>query len=253
MADRSDLDLALALARAAGEHALAARTPRQRVETKPDGSPVSAVDRAIEQALRSELHCLRPDDGVLGEEFGGDLTRRRTWILDPLDGTAHYLEGRRDWGTHIALREAGEVTLGVVTRPDLGAIWYASAGGGAFRIEDPAASPRPLRTASHPGSARPRIALWDDPAGPLGQRLAEQFTIVDADLDAILDVIEGGLHGAIDVHGRPWDHAPYTILVEEAGGRFADRDGARRIDSGTVCYAGAWLLDAMLACVRDDR
>jgi histidinol-phosphatase len=106
-----------------------------KVETKPDLTPVSDADRAVEELLRTALGRSRPRDSMLGEEFGtvaGRADGRRTWIVDPIDGTKNYVRGVPVWATLIALLEDGKPVVGVVSAPALGRRWWASQGGGAY-------------------------------------------------------------------------------------------------------------------------
>src|ERR1700750_2864801 len=104
-----DLDLALELADVADAITMARIRARDRVvETKPDLTPVSEADRAVEQAMRAHLASRRPDDTVFGEEYGGASDdaaggRGRRWIVDPIDGTKGYVRGMQVWGTLLAL------------------------------------------------------------------------------------------------------------------------------------------------------
>ena len=127
-----DLELALALADAADAISLASFRTRLRIETKPDLTPVTEADRAVEDELRRRLAESRPEDAVLGEERGttGDSSRR--WILDPIDGTKNYSRGIPVWATLIGLEDDGEVRVGVVSAPALGLRWWAARGAGAF-------------------------------------------------------------------------------------------------------------------------
>src|ERR1700756_2703980 len=104
---RDDLALALTLA----DHAdTLARAPVRaldlRIDTKPDLTPVTDADRAVEADMRDVLGRERPDDSVVGEEFGGTTTfTGRKWIIDPIDGTKNFVRGVPVWGSFIALLE----------------------------------------------------------------------------------------------------------------------------------------------------
>ena len=115
-APADDLELALQLADVADAITLARfRAEDLAVETKPDLTPVSEADRAVERALRERLAELRPEDQVFGEEYGGDRTAApgaRRWIVDPIDGTKSYVRGVPAWATLLALEEDGEVEIG---------------------------------------------------------------------------------------------------------------------------------------------
>src|SRR3954452_11476047 len=129
-----DLTLALSLADAADAISLGRFGASDLlVETKPDRTPVTEADRAVETAIQERLAHERPEDGILGEEHGtvdGDGGRR--WIVDPIDGTRNYSRGIPVWATLIALEEDGRLRLGVVSAPALGRRWWAERGSGAF-------------------------------------------------------------------------------------------------------------------------
>ena len=94
----ADLELALALADAADAIATPRfRAPNLAVQTKPDGSPVTDADRAVEAALRHSLNESRPGDAVVGEEGGASGESERCWYLDPIDGTANFVAGDPEW------------------------------------------------------------------------------------------------------------------------------------------------------------
>src|SRR6201993_3732572 len=104
-----------------------------QVDTKPDLTPVSDADRAVETGLREALGRVRPADSVLGEEFGGSTTfAGRQWIIDPIDGTKNFVRGVPVWGSLIALLADGVPSIGVVSAPALQRRWWAVSGAGAF-------------------------------------------------------------------------------------------------------------------------
>ena len=104
-----------------------------RVDTKPDLTPVTDADRSVEGALRDTLSQQRPDDPVLGEEFGGTTAfAGRQWVIDPIDGTKNFVRGVPVWATLIALLHDGVPVVGVVSAPALQRRWWAGAGEGAF-------------------------------------------------------------------------------------------------------------------------
>ena len=134
----SDLELAHSLADAADAISMARfRAADLVVETKPDLTPVTEADRAVEEMIRARLADARPDDGILGEEFGGELTAgggsERRWIIDPIDGTKGYARGIPVWATLIALEVDGDLVAGVVSAPALGSRWSGARGPGRAR------------------------------------------------------------------------------------------------------------------------
>ncbi|MBM4077684.1 MAG: hypothetical protein FJ267_18810, partial [Planctomycetes bacterium] len=134
--DPSDLDLAQKLADLSDVITLDRYLAHDLViETKPDTTPVTDADRAVEKAIRETLAKERPTDQIIGEEFGGlellatAQVGSRFWILDPIDGTKNFLRGMPTWATLIALAEitstGPKVIVGVVSSPALGRRWFA--------------------------------------------------------------------------------------------------------------------------------
>ena len=104
-----------------------------RVERKPDRTPVTDADVAVEDEVRRLLAAERPDDAVLGEERGGEAGRGRAWIVDPIDGTKNFSRGVPVFATLLALVVDGDAgRSGVVSAPALGRRWWAARGLGAF-------------------------------------------------------------------------------------------------------------------------
>src|SRR5271169_3848752 len=103
-----------------------------RIDTKPDLTPVTDADRAVETDVRELLGHHRPSDSVVGEEFGGTTTfTGRQWIIDPIDGTKNFVRGVPVWASLIALLEDGVPVVGVVSAPAIQRRWWAAAGHGA--------------------------------------------------------------------------------------------------------------------------
>src|SRR5271168_357349 len=133
-----DLAVALALADQADAVTLARFGALDlQVDTKPDLTPVSDADRAVETGLRETLRRVRPGDSILGEEFGGSTTfSGRQWIIDPIDGTKNFVRRVPVWATLIALLDDGVPSVGVVSAPALQRRWWAARGQGAFAAVD---------------------------------------------------------------------------------------------------------------------
>ena len=125
----ADIALAIRLAEAAG----AAIRPHFRalssVVAKDDASPVTAADREAEEAMRKILKAERPQDGVVGEEFGTEEGKTaRQWVLDPIDGTRSFVVGRPIFGTLIALMDRGFPVIGIIDQPIAGERWIGVVG-----------------------------------------------------------------------------------------------------------------------------
>ncbi len=129
MATPEDLALAHRLADAAGEAIRPLFRGEWASERKSDQSPVTEADRAAEAAIRSILEAERPDDGILGEEYGiSNEGAGRRWVLDPIDGTISFMAGRPIFGTLIALLQDGWPLLGIIDQPIAKERWAARLG-----------------------------------------------------------------------------------------------------------------------------
>jgi histidinol-phosphatase len=135
----TDLEDDLAFAHALADLADAISLDRYQaqdlvVTTKPDSTPVTDADRAVETAIREAISTHRSDDGLVGEEFGSDKgASTRYWVIDPIDGTKNFMRGVPIWATLIALVEIDssgneEVIVGVVSAPALSRRWSAALG-----------------------------------------------------------------------------------------------------------------------------
>lgn len=243
-----DLRLAHVLADAADDISLRQfRSLDLHVDTKPDLTPVTDADRAVEESLRGILGRARPRDAVLGEEYGKTGNSHRCWVLDPIDGTKNYIRGVPVWATLIALMEGNQPVVGLVSAPSLIRRWWASRGGGtwtgrsltkATRCQVSAVSK--LADASLSFSS---LTGWEE------QQRLESFlgltrtvwrTRAYGDFWSHVMVAEG----TVDVSAEPelslWDAAPLSVLLEEAGGAATDLRGQAFVDGGPlVCTNGA--------------
>ena len=227
-----------------------------RVESKPDLTPVSDADRAVEQDLRRILGSELPKDAVLGEEYGlqGDGPRR--WVIDPIDGTKNFVRGVPVWATLIALQVDENVTVGVVSAPALGRRWWAARGLGAYAGRSAAAAD-PIHVSAVSSLADAALSYssitgWEEQGRvdgflDLGRRVWR--TRAFGDFWSHVLVAEG----AVDISCEPevslWDLAALQVVVEEAGGRFSDLDGAARPDGGSVVCSNGLLHEEVLAAL----
>jgi histidinol-phosphatase len=235
---KSHLEVALELADIADGITLARfRAPDLRVDTKSDATPVTDADRAAEEALREALARLRPEQPIVGEEYGGDASDGWRWMLDPIDGTKSYANGVPVWATLIALMRGDRAVCGVVSAPALHRRWWAATGQGAFvdtgerlhasqtsTLDDAYVSCTDFRDfASRPGAAGFRQVL-------------DRARVMRAlgDFWSHMLVAEGVIDVALEARVNPWDVAAIQAIVTEAGGVFSDFDGAQRIDSGNA-------------------
>jgi len=244
----SDGRLAQRMAAVADEAAMAHFGKDVRVRTKRDGSLVSDADYAVESAIVDILTAERPRDRVLSEE-GGHLRPggRRRWLIDPIDGTAAFLAGRRDWGTHIALTVEGRLTVAVFTRPTESARWWAVSGGGAFVTAGDGS--RRLRISQATSLERARVGGLVEPASRAAASLARQARWVSDDVSIIGALLDARVDAVLDEGGAPWDLAPAALLVTEAGGVFRDPHGGERIDLAWGLFTNARLEPQVRAAI----
>jgi inositol-phosphate phosphatase / L-galactose 1-phosphate phosphatase / histidinol-phosphatase len=124
-----DITLLQHLAAAAGDAIRPYFRAEFGLESKSDDSPVTLADRAAEAAIRSILERERPDDGIIGEEYGTvreDAARQ--WVIDPIDGTTSFVAGRPIFGTLVAMMEDGWPVLGLIDQPILRERWVGAVG-----------------------------------------------------------------------------------------------------------------------------
>jgi histidinol-phosphatase len=240
----ADLDLALRLADAADAISLPRYRTELVIETKPDLTPVTEADRAVEAEIRRMLASERPDDAILGEEGGAAGSGTRRWIVDPIDGTRNYSRGIPVWATLIALEVDGTVQIGVVAAPALHGRWWAERGSGAL------ANGEPMHVSAIGRIEEAVLSFSIETKVPPLARDAWHVRGL-GDFWAHMLVAEGAVDGAVDADGlSEWDLAAVQVIVEEAGGRFSDAGGESRIDSGSAITSNGLLHDELLAAVN---
>ena len=254
----NDLDLAHRLADAAD----AITTDRFRaldltVERKPDRTPVTDADTAVEDAIRALLASERPSDAVLGEERGGSAATGRAWVLDPIDGTKNFLRGVPVWATLIALVEDGDPVLGLISAPLLGRRWWAASGDGAW-LREAGGGERRLAVSAVSAMEDAYLSTTDLGSWTEYHSREKYLALVDAcwESRAFGDfwqhclVAEGALDVAVECIVNPWDVAAAQVIVTEAGGRFSDLAGEPRYDNGSALSTNGLLHDETLAILK---
>ena len=260
MANYSD-DLALALELAELADAITLErfeSADLKVETKPDMTPVSDADVAVESALRDKLGTARPADAVLGEEFGGDVQfSGRQWVIDPIDGTKNFVRGVPVWATLISLLEDGKPVVGVISAPALARRWYASEAAGAWRTFADGSVTR-LGVSGVAGLADASISI-SSLSGWRDRGLRDQLISLTDDawrLRGYGDFFSYCLvaEGAVDIAAEPevslWDLAALSVLVTEAGGRFTSLAGEDGPHGGDAVATNGLLHDEVLGRLR---
>ncbi len=253
-------DLAVALVLAAEADLIAIdryRSQDLNVQLKPDRSQVTDADTRVEKVIRDHLADARPDDSILGEEFGTQGTSNRQWIIDPIDGTSNFVRGVPIWGALIALVVDGVPEVGVVSAPALGRRWWGATGHGAW-LQEEGREPRRLHVSGIADLGEASLSYnslqhWDQ-YGRLDQLIALSREVgrtrAFGDLWSYMLLAEGAIDIAGEFDVKPWDIAALVPIVREAGGRVTDADGTAALDTLSVVATNGLLHDAVLERIR---
>jgi histidinol-phosphatase len=260
MSTTSMLDTRIApaaeLARLTGDVALSHYRSRLTVETKTDGSPVTAADRAAEQAARAWVDRLFPQDGVLGEEFGevrAGATRR--WVIDPIDGTKAFVRGVPLWGALVALCEGETVLAGAAYFPAIGELIAAAPGAGCWwngsRSTVSSVSALDAATVLTTDETFRERPEWR--SGWERVSAASALSRTWGDCFGYLLLATGRAEGMFDPVMSPWDAAALMPIVQEAGGVFTDWSGRHTAFGGSVVATNRHLASPMRSLLAEPR
>ena len=259
--DAEDLALAHCLADVADAITLVRfRALDLQVSAKPDLTPVSDADLAVERSLRQLLSEQRPGDAVLGEEQGATGTGPRQWVIDPIDGTKNFVRGVPVWATLIALQIDGRVEIGVISAPALGRRWWAARGHGAWAGRVPADGVR-IRVSTVAQVEDAHLSYSSLPGWQAQHRLAGLLALSErcwrtrafGDFWSHVLVAEGAVDASFEPEVSLWDLAALQVVVEEAGGRFTDLAGRAVPDGGSVVCSNGLLHGEVLAALQPAR
>jgi histidinol-phosphatase len=273
--DSFDLKDDLALAHALADLADAITLDRYQAQdlvitTKPDNTPVTDADRAVETAIREALATHRPTDGLVGEEFGSDKgASGRYWVIDPIDGTKNFMRGVPTWSTLIALVSvdasgAEEVVVGIASAPALARRWSAAKGHGAYvrfnsgnndeLLEDFVSasidkkmSVSKVKELSDASISYSDFVGWGDRLEPFQKMLANAWRSRGiGDFWSHMLVAEGAVDVAIEPSLAVWDMAALDIIVREAGGTFTNTAGQNGPFGGSGVSTNGLLHNAVI-------
>ena len=236
------------LARLTGDMALRHYRSNLFVEIKPDGSPVTAADRAAEHAAREWVRRYFPADGVLGEELGEDQpAARRRWVIDPIDGTKSFVRGVPLWGSLVALCEGETVLAGAAYFPAVGELVAAAPGAGCWWNGSRCA------VSSESSLGRATVLTTDERfrerperrAGWTRLSLAAAVSRSWGDCFGYLLVATGRAEVMCDPIMSAWDSAALQPIVQEAGGVFTDWNGRDTAFGGSAVATNSLLAPAV--------
>lgn len=225
----NDIALAQRLADAAGEAIRPYFRGEFASERKGDATPVTMADRAAEEAMRRILKAEAPRDTVIGEEFGAEAgSSRRSWVLDPIDGTTSFLVGRPIFGTLIALVVEGWPVLGIIDQPILGERWIGASG------RTTTLNGKPVRTRACATLAEATLATtgphyFDDHQGghfmALAARTDHRRMVMGGDCYNYALLASGHVDVVCEANLKLHDWAALAPVVEGAGGTMCDWNG----------------------------
>ena len=253
-----------------------------QVDSKDDASPVTIADREVEQRLREIIEARRPEDGILGEEFGIKESRNGlTWVLDPIDGTKSFVIGRPTFGTLIALCEGDAPVLGVIDQAILKERWVGSEGGttmngkavrtrqcGALKNACAASTtpamfsapspliPLPLQGGEVKEGRKPRQGEGAIKNGnPVLRKIEEKVKMLAWGGDCYMYglLASGYMDLTVEESLSPYDFAALVPIVNGAGGKICDWDGedlTLKSDGHVVALGDATLLEETLALLK---
>jgi histidinol phosphatase-like enzyme (inositol monophosphatase family) len=256
-------ELLIALARAAGEAALPYFRGDFAQEDKGAGGrfdPVTEADRAAEAAVRKLLAERRPQDGIVGEEYGAEREDADlVWVVDPIDGTRAFISGLPLWTSLIALRREGRPWLGVIAQPYLGEMFVGGpsgsrliTAGGERRLQVRAC---PLLTQAVISTTDPELFTGSELGAFAQVRAAARLARYGCDAYAYAMLAMGRMDLVIESGLKPWDWEPLVPVVEGAGGVVRNWRGQAPDVRGQIVAAGdaACLEEALVALRRSAK
>jgi histidinol-phosphatase len=230
-----------------------------QVAEKPDHTPVTEADRAVELELSQALATEFPQDSLLGEEYGSRGESSRRWIIDPIDGTKNFLRWVPIWATLIALAEGDEVLLGVVSAPALGRRWWAELGQGAWTQVHPElagaqASVRRIYASKVTNLADSSLAYSSLDGWETRGKLPNFLDLTRScwrtrgygDFFSYMLLAEGAVDIATEPELEVYDMAALVPIVTEAGGTFTSLDGQPGPWGGNAVATNGHLHEAAL-------
>jgi histidinol-phosphatase len=221
------------------------------VRWKPDATPVTEADIAVEAMIRDELGRRFPGDAIHGEEGGVQGDSDRVWIVDPVDGTRNFAAGIQIWANLLALKVEGDYVLGLVNAPALSERYAATRGGGATWNGEPMHVSQVERTADG-------MIVFGDVEVWAGTDRAPRFHELAhaarrnrgfGDFWGHMLVARGAAEAMVEPALSEWDFAPLVPIVTEAGGRVTQLDGSAPAHGESLLSSNGRVHDEVVAAL----
>ncbi len=224
------------------------------VMSKPDLTPVTDADEAVEESIRRTLSRVRSRDAITGEEQGSSGHSQRRWVIDPIDGTKNFVRGVPVWATLIALVVDDQVVLSVVSAPQLQRRWWASAGNGAWTgrslLKATRCTVSDVRRLEDASLSYSSLHGWEE-----RDRLEDFLSLMRrcwrsrayGDFWSYMLLAEGAVDIATEPELHVYDMAALDVIVREAGGRFTSLDGSDGPFGGNALATNGHLHDAAIS------
>jgi histidinol-phosphatase len=227
-----------------------------RTKRKPDRSPVTEADEAVEKRLSMYLRKRFPEAGFLGEETGssGPASAGLRWVVDPIDGTRAFIRGIPTWSILVGLEAEGRPALGVAYMPGAEDLFVGIAGDGAW------GNGRPLHVSRVDSLEECAVAhgalsqFTDLQLGHLLPRLGQRTYTQRgfADFDGYRQLLLGRVDAMIDPGVAPWDICAASVIVREAGGTLTSFDGEETIHDGSSLASNGCVHEALLSLIAEE-
>lgn len=258
------LNIAIQAARQASKIILRSmdRLDLLQISSKGRSDFTTDVDQRAEQEIIQVIHKAYPDHAILGEEGGyreGGEDNHICWVIDPLDGTTNYIHGFPHFATSIAVKQGGQLEVGVIYDPVRNELFSAARGKGAT-VNDRRIRVSPLKTLDKAllGTGFPHRAMEHFPAflnvfSSIFPKCAGIRRAGSAALD-LAYVAAGRLDGFWEAHLKEWDMAAGILIVQEAGGMIGDfQDKKNHMTNGSIIAANTHIYKAIQEIIQQAK
>ena len=244
------LDVAIDAAKKAGDHAYSYFKNLSEFSRKQDRSPVTRADIEAEQIAKKIILKKFPDHDFVGEEEETEISgvSPYKWIVDPIDGTRDFIRGLGIWCTLLAVLKNDEPIIGIAYFPDFNELYSAQKGKGAYL------NGKKISVSSEKSLEESFITLSSAQHFSLDQNKPNQYheVCIKADMNRSLGswgfalVFKGVADAYIAGRGKIWDFAALAVLCEEAGGRWTDFSGEKKLDTNSIILSNGLIHDQVL-------